>query len=230
MCGRFGFFELKYFIEMLRQLELPFKEAERYHFNPGYNIAPESRVTVLLGDDESCLLTNARWGLIPRWSEQIPKVRPVNARAESLDVKPYFRHSLERNHCLVPASGFYEWRQLSGGKKQPWYIHRADNSPMAFAGLWETWQPPEAASEPVISCTIVTTKANREMRAIHDRMPVILEQENWKTWLHAANPRNRTLLVPPDDGILELYPVSSKVNNPRYIRKDCIEREDDEAR
>jgi putative SOS response-associated peptidase YedK len=230
MCGRFGFFELKFFIELLRQLELPFEESEGYHFSPGYNIAPASQLTVLLGDHDSSRLTNALWGLIPRWSAQIPEVRPINARAESLSVKPYFRHALEHSHCLVPANGFYEWKQLPDGRKQPWYIHRSDNAPMAFAGLWESWQPPVAELQPVISCTIVTTKANREMGDIHERMPVILEPENWKTWLHAANPRNKTLLVPADEGLLELYPVSSKINSPRYIRKDCIERTDAEDR
>jgi putative SOS response-associated peptidase YedK len=226
MCGRFGFFELKYFIEMLRQFELPFEEAEGYHFSPGYNIAPESEVTVLLGKNERNILSHAHWGIIPHWSRTIPKVRPINARAESIAVKPYFRHAFQHNHCLIPASGFYEWKQLPAGGKQPWFIHRRDSSPMAFAGLWDSWQPPEAESSPVISCTIVTTTANREMRDIHDRMPVILEPRNWQTWLDAGNTGNSGLLSPPDDGLLELYPVSKKVNNPRYIRKDCIDRAD----
>ncbi|NTV60405.1 MAG: SOS response-associated peptidase [Chlorobiaceae bacterium] len=224
MCGRFGFFELRFFIEMLRQLELPFEEADAYQFSPSYNIAPENQVTVLAGNRQGALLANARWGLIPHWSKGIPKVRPINARAETLAVKPYFRHLLNRHHCIIPASGFYEWNMSPSGKKQPWYIHRSDNSLMAFAGLWDTWIPPEAESKPVTSCTIVTTKANRKMRDIHDRMPVILEPENWKVWLEAANTGNRSLLVPPGESLLDRYPVSSKVNSPRYIRKDCMER------
>jgi putative SOS response-associated peptidase YedK len=224
MCGRFGFFELKYFIELLRQLELPFEEAQDYHFSPGYNITPESSITTLLGRRDKAVFTNAKWGLIPHWSKDLPKIRPINARAESLAKKPYFRHVLHHNHCLIPASGFYEWKQSISGRKQPWYIHRKDNSPLAFAGLWEEWQPPGTPDEPVISCTIITTQANREMKSVHDRMPVILQPDDWNVWLDAQNTRNTTLLAPSKDGTLELYPVSPKVNNPQYIRKDCIER------
>ncbi len=229
MCGRFGFFELKYFIEQLRQLDLPFEEDDGFHFNPGFNIAPGSRIAILKGNHDSNVFANAGWGLVPHWSEHLPKVRPINARAESIAVKPYFRHALNRNHCLVPASGFYEWKESPGGKKLPWYVHRADNKPMAFAGLWESWTPADNASEALHTCTIITTTANREMRAIHQRMPVILEPDTWRIWLDSANQDNRSLLVTPEDEILDLYPVSTKVNNPRYISKDCIERVNDET-
>jgi len=228
MCGRFGFFELRYFLDRLRELELPFEENEHYGFMPGYNIAPESTITVLLGKKGSNVLSNAHWGLIPHWAKALPKVRPINARAESLGVKPYFRHMLNHRHCLIPASGFYEWSDMRDAsvKKQPWYIHRADGHPMAFAGLWDTWEPTGREKPAVTSCTIITTAANREMRPIHERMPVILEPETWRLWLEPETGFAEKLLKPAAEGILELYPVSTRMNNPQYIRKDCIEKLD----
>lgn len=228
MCGRFGFFELRYFLDRLRQLELPFEENEHYRFMPGYNIAPESTITVLLGNEGSNVLSNAHWGLIPHWAKALPKVRPINARAESLGVKPYFRHMLNHRHCLIPASGFYEWSAVRDAsvKKQPWYIHRADGHPMAFAGLWDTWEPTGREKPAVTFCSIITTAANREMRPIHERMPVILEPETWRLWLEPETGFAEELLKPAAEGILELYPVSTRMNNPQYIRKDCIEKLD----
>ncbi|NTU44495.1 MAG: SOS response-associated peptidase [Chlorobiaceae bacterium] len=225
MCGRFGFFELKFFIEQLRQLELPFEEEEGFAFHPGYNIAPESNIVNLIGDGGCYALTEAHWGLIPHWAREMPKIRPINARSESLALKPYFRHILNRHHCLIPASGFYEWKRSGGAKKQPYYIHRKDGKPMAFAGLWESWQPVDAAAPPVRSCTIITTRANHQMAPVHDRMPVILEPENWRKWLQAGKPGAEILLEPSAEGTLDIYPVSTRVNNPQYIRRDCIEHE-----
>ncbi len=245
MCGRFGFFELRYFLDQLRQLELPFEEEEHYGFMPGYNIAPDNTVTVLLGDEGVNVLANAHWGLVPHWAETIPKIRPVNARAESLGTKPYFRHMLNRRHCLIPASGFYEWSAArdaspkssamrdaspkssrmrdASDNKQPWYIHRADKRPMALAGLWDRWQPKDEKKPPLTSCAIITTEANADMQSIHERMPVILEQESWQEWLDADGKAATCLLRPAADGIIESYRVSRKINNPQYIRKDCIE-------
>jgi len=247
MCGRFAFFELLRFLDELRETAFPYVRDEHYRFMPGYNIAPESTITVLLGGDEGQnVLSNAHWGVIPHWAESMPKVRPINARAESLGTKPYFRHMLNRRHCLIPASGFYEWSAERNGSvknewsvvrngsdkssdtrdasaKQPWFIHRADGRPMALAGLWDRWQPPDPEKPPLASCTIVTTAANRQMRAVHDRMPVILEPESWRLWLEPEKSAAVGLLKPAAEGILELYRVSRKINNPQYIRKDCIE-------
>jgi putative SOS response-associated peptidase YedK len=227
MCGRFGFFELIYFIEKLRQLELPFEEVVNVRLPARYNIAPDTDIIALLGDHGHDHLGTARWGLIPHWAKELPKVRPINARAETLAVKPYFRHMLHRHHCIIPASGFYEWQRSAGRKKQPYYIHRSDGTPMAFAGLWETWQPLETGASPLVSCTIITTEANRIMKPIHDRMPVILEPGDWKEWLEAGPYDATKLLVPSGDDKLEIYPVSTKVNNPRYIRSDVIEKAED---
>ena len=224
MCGRFGFFELKYFIDKLRQLELPFEEYASIRIPGRYNITLDTDIIALLGDHGRYNLGMARWGMIPHWAKELPKVRPINARAETLALKPYFRHMLHRNHCIIPASGFYEWQRTAGTKKQPYYIHRSDGTPMAFAGLWDTWQPQDKGAPPVVSCTIITTEANHIMKPVHDRMPVILEPEHWKQWLEAGTSNATKLLVPSGDDKLDIYPVSTKVNNPQYIRSDCIEQ------
>ncbi|HWQ25434.1 MAG TPA: SOS response-associated peptidase [Chlorobaculum sp.] len=225
MCGRFGFFELSQFIEQLRQLSLPFEEAEGFSYRQSWNIAPESPVVALLGDHGRYMLGIARWGLIPHWANSMPKVRPINARADSLAAKPFFRHMLNRHHCIVPASGFYEWKSVAGATREPWYIRRRDGQPMAMAGLWDEWQPRHGpSSPPIVSCTIITTEANPEMKPIHSRMPVILEQKEWNSWLESGNPSAMELLDAADEGALELYPVSTRVNNPRNNDMGCTVR------
>lgn len=226
MCGRFGFFELGLFIEQLRQLKLPFDEAPGFAYRQSWNIAPESRVVTLLGDHDRYTLGLAYWGLIPRWSERMPKIRPINARAEGIASKPYFRHMLNRHHCVIPASGFFEWKAAGGPRKEAWYVHRRDGKPMALAGLWDEWRDPESDRQEIVTCTIVTTGANRDMSSVHDRMPVILEPGEWKTWLESGNPDATALLKPAGEGILELYRVSTAVNNPRNDDSSCIEREE----
>ncbi|NTU58196.1 MAG: SOS response-associated peptidase [Chlorobiaceae bacterium] len=222
MCGRFGFFELSHFIEQLRQLALPFEEAPGFSYRQSWNIVPESPVVALLGDHGHYTLGIARWGLIPQWASAMPKVRPINARSDSLAAKPFFRHMLNRHHCIVPASGFYEWKNITDAPKEPWFIHRKDGRPMAFAGLWDQWQQPGSTSPPMVSCTIITTDANREMKPVHSRMPVILEENEWKQWLESGNPHALDLLDPANNGSLDLHPVSTKVNNPRNNDANCI--------
>ena len=221
MCGRFVFVELKDFIRQLHQYELPFVEEQEIDFSANYNIAPDTDIVVLLGDQSKYTLTFAHWGVIPHWAKSMPKVRPINARAETLAIRPYFRHMLQRTHCIIPASGFYEWKQTAQSKKQPYYIHRADGKPIAFAGLWDIWKSDESAA-PIVSCTLITTDANSEMKFVHNRMPVILEPEHWKEWLNASKPEAGKLLKPSKDGALTLYSVSTKVNNPKNSQHDCI--------
>ncbi len=156
--------------------------------------------------------------------QELPKIRPINARAESLVSKPYYRHLVGRNHCLIPASGFYEWECIEVKKKQPYYIHRADGLPMAFVGLWDTWKPKNKEELAITTCTIITTEANERIATLHNRMPVILEPENWKTWFEADPLNLSKMLVPADNGILDMYPVSTKVNNAHYQGSNCIER------
>jgi putative SOS response-associated peptidase YedK len=229
MCGRFVFFELDHFIEELRKFDIPFTVARNFSYAASYNIAPQSDIVTLLGDHERYTLSSAHWGLIPEWAAELPAVRPINARSESLAVKPYFRHMLNRHHCLIPSSGFYEWKRVAGSKKQPFYIHRKDGMPIAFAGLWDSWRQEKSGTPPLVSCAIITTGANNDMMPVHDRMPVILEPGQWRLWLESGKPGATSLLNPLREGLLDIYPVSTRVNNPQYVRRDCISRAEEEG-
>jgi putative SOS response-associated peptidase YedK len=142
----------------------------------------------------------------------------INARAEGIGEKNAYKRALRKRRCIVPADGFYEWRKTAGEKqKQPFYIHRADSEPLAFAGLWEEWRDPN--SESVLrSTTIITTTPNELMSTIHDRMPVILPPTAWDEWLDPGNADLDTLgklLVPAPDGLLVMHAVSRDVGNVR---------------
>ena len=142
-------------------------------------------------------------------------MRPTRWSSNTTD-KPSFRNAFKYHRCLIPASGFYEWKAQQG-IKQPWYISLKSGEPMAFAGLWETWHPPEQSEEGdiVTSCCIITTSANSLMEPIHDRMPVILDPEQWETWLsrqeHQAG--NLLPLIRSHESVtMQAWPVTREVN------------------
>ena len=173
----------------------------------------------MLGKRELAFL---HWGLIPSWAED-PEIsnRMINASSETAAGKPSFGSAFCKRRCLIPAGGFYEW-QKTGGKKQPYFIHRADGKPFAFAGLWDHW---EGGGEVIESCTILTTEANELMRPIHDRMPVILAAEDHGRWLDPKNDKPEAvqplLRLYPSEA-LAAYPVTPLVNNPRNDKLECI--------
>lgn len=194
---------------------------------PRWNVAPTVDVyAVAEGSDGERRLGSFRWGLVP-WFADDPRggAKMINARAESVADKPAFRRALERRRCLVPADGFYEWLR-TGSEKLPHLFTAADGSVLAFAGLWEVWRPKdEPDAEPLRTCTIITTGANRTMRPIHDRMPVVLTPDTWNRWLDRAPARGTDLadlLVPPPDDLLVCRPVSTKVNNVRNEGADLL--------
>jgi putative SOS response-associated peptidase YedK len=181
------------------------------------------------------VLSRLRWGLVPSWAKEV-KIgdRMINARAETVASKPAYRRAFANKRCLIPADGFYEWKAgtAAGGdkkpRKQPYFIHRKDGEPLAFAGLWEVWKVPDDRPDNekdlggddgwLRSCVIVTTTANELMAPIHNRMPVILPESAWERWLDPDEHDVDTLaelLVPADDALLEAYPVSTEVNNAR---------------
>ena len=147
---------------------------------PRYNIAPTQKApVVLVGHDGQPVMDELRWGLIPSWAKDVSAgVRAINARAETIAEKPTFRDAFRKRRCLVPASGFYEWRR-DGKTKTPYYF-TSRKDPIVFAGLWEQWTD---GAETIHSFTIITTEANGLMAPIHDRMPVILQRGDWWTWL-----------------------------------------------
>jgi putative SOS response-associated peptidase YedK len=251
MCGRFtlrtpvpvltGQFDLE--VSADRQLEL---------FEPRYNIAPTQEIVVVRADPASGrrMASMMRWGLVPSWSKEGTKGRPmINARAETLGEKPAFRTAYRCRRCLIPADGFYEWQQPAGGrgKKQPFYIHRRDHGPFAFAGLWEKWRlrPTRNAAEhepspspslkgrgteeeqlTIESCAIVTTASTGALRELHDRMPVILAPNDYAPWLDPALEDCASLahlLQPGGEDQLIAEPVSTRVNRVTEVEDpECI--------
>ena len=218
---------------------------------PRYNIAPTITVPVVRlrraapadgAEDAEHLPTEEpvreiepmRWGLVPSWAKDMSVGnRMFNARAESVPDKPAFRRALERRRCLVPASGYYEWRKTGTGKKavkQPFYLTPAHGSVMAFAGLWEYWKPAdqEEESSGVVSMTILTTEAVGETATIHDRMPLVLAASEWAAWLDPATDP-LPLLSPPSPELvaeLELRPVGPEVGNVANDRPELTDRVD----
>jgi putative SOS response-associated peptidase YedK len=219
MCGRYALHSLPEIVA------LQFGLTEPPEFESHYNIAPTSNVLVIESRrDGQPVATTMRWGLIPSWAKDASiGNRLANARAETVTEKPAFRSAFRRRRCLIPASGFYEWKPVAG-RKQPYYIRPADDGLFALAGLYETWSSPEGLLH---SCTVLTTDANALMGQIHDRMPVIVAPEDYRRWL---DPGNTTaaglgkLLVPYPAEYMLAYPVSTRVNNARNEDSGLIDR------
>lgn len=183
---------------------------------PRYNIAPTYDVLACRAMPAGKELALLHWGLIPAWAED-NKIgyRTINARAETVAVKPAYRSAFQHRRCLIAADGFYEWRP-GKPRKQPYYIRMKEGKPFAFAGLWERWEPEGA--EAVDSCTIIVTTANDLVSQIHDRMPVLLAPQDYELWLdpEVHDPEKViSLLKPYPENEMEAYPVSFSVNSPK---------------
>jgi len=189
-----------------------------------FNVAPGNEMPVIVGG-ETHELALMKWGLVPHWTKDLKgSPHPINARAEGIAEKPMFRQLLKNNRCLVPATGFYEWKK-EGTRKIPFYFHRNDDAIFAFAGLYDTWQSP--LGEVIRTYTIITMEANELMAPIHNRMPVILTKENEDPWISRSplTPEAMgTILVPYRAGDLEVYTVSTRVNSPSTDDEALIAR------
>lgn len=220
MCGRYS---LTTAPEALRRL---FDFVAGSNLEPRYNIAPTQPAPVvrMMAEGAARELAMPRWGLIPSWAKDASiGNRTINARSETVAEKPSFRSAFRQRRCLVPADGFYEWRR-EGGIKQPYRIGMKDGGAFAFAGLWERWLGADDG-EAVDSFTILTTEANRKLRPIHPRMPVILAPESYETWLDTSPEtveRALAVLRPFADQPMAFYRVSTRVNNPRNDDPDCL--------
>lgn len=195
--------------------------------DPSWNVAPTDPVYAAAENREHLRqLGTYQWGLVPYWAKDAKGgARMINARAETLTSK--FRRTFERRRCLLPADGFYEWQKLDDGTKQPWFIHRADGAPMVFGGLWEVWKPEGATDddEPLRTCSIITTAANELLARIHDRMPLVLNPQDFDRWLDrdlTDTDRLADLLVPGDPRSFDLYEVSTQVNSVRNNHGDLV--------
>jgi putative SOS response-associated peptidase YedK len=194
-----------------------------------YNVAPTNDVYAVYETGGVRRVDSFHWGFVPHWAKD-PSVgsRMINARAETIATKNAFKPSLRKRRCIVPADGFYEWKKIPGQKtKQPMFIHRGDDEPLAFAGLWTIWR--DAEGDELHSCTIITTSANEDVADVHDRMPVILGPDDWGTWLDEGNDDIDTLgklLVPAPPRLIRMHPVSTEVNNVRNKGGHLIEQVD----
>lgn len=215
MCGRFS-------------VSLPPDEVARYfqirgplpNFPPRYNLAPTQDAPVVRfnAEEGKRQLDLLRWGLIPSWAKD-PKIgsQCINARAETMATKPAFKQAFAKGRrCIVPASGFFEWKKTAAGK-QPMYITLKSGAPISFAGLWENWKDPEGNW--LRSFTIITGEPNELVAPIHNRMPVILRPEDYAIWL-GEKPSDADGLqaacapYPAED--MRACPISTRVNSPRH--------------
>lgn len=215
MCGRFT-------------LHMPWSELvklyrihdDRRNLRPRYNIAPTRDVLAVrlnaAGEREA---VNLRWGLLPFWAnDEKIGYSTINARAETVATKPAFREAFKKRRCLIAADGYYEWKKLEDGSKQPYRIALAPEQPFSFAGLWERWEKQDKVIE---SCTIIVTNANDLTGYIHERMPVILDPADYDRWLDGTV--GQELLWPFSSERMTCYRVSRAVGNVKNTGADLIE-------
>lgn len=219
MCGRFAQVvkheQLKKFTDELRiqsgseQLEL------------NYNLAPSQRVTAVVAKGDLRYFGVFQWGLVPSWMKAPPEKPFINVRSETVMEKPSFKASFLRRRCLIPAAGFYEWRQAD---KQPFFIYPADGGIMLLAGIYDTWEGADGSY--LTTLGIMTTAADASMQDIHHRMPLLPAPEQWDAWLAVDNidPRDlKDLLQPSTAPDLQMHPVSKKVGSPSFNTPACMQ-------
>jgi putative SOS response-associated peptidase YedK len=219
MCGRFdNLIARDAYRGLFKAHRLP-----KSNFPLRYNIAPTDQIPIVRIDprDGEREVVMARWGLIPFWMKEKPKVPHINARVETVDRVPLFRQTFAKRRCLIPATGFYEWQKLEEGK-QPYRFRRKDLQPFAFAGIWEFTR---LAGEEILSAAMIVGEPNPLVAGIHDRMPVMLMPDDYDRWL---DPRSsaaelKALLKPYDPALMEAYAVSRTVNSVKNDTEQCIE-------
>jgi putative SOS response-associated peptidase YedK len=245
MCGRFAVTtDPALLAEKIKAIDESTGAAERAA-EPNYNVAPTTTVATVVtrhsepDDEPTRRVRLMRWGLLPPWVKAGPGGAPdtkgpllINARADKVASSPAFRASAKSKRCLVPMDGWYEWRPNpdAGGKKAaktPFFMYRDDGEPLFMAGLWSVWKPggqPDKAVDPLLSCTIITTDAVGELAEIHHRMPLILAENDWDSWLNPDAGLEAELLAnPPDVRGIDLREISTLVNNVRNNGPELLE-------
>lgn len=226
MCGRYV------------SVSSPEQLAERFavhevrtpSLGPRFNVAPSLDVYAVIERDGQRRLGTLRWGFVPAWSKDPRKgPAPINARLERVADSRMFAPSFARRRCLLPADGFYEWQDRGERRrKQPYHLHRPDGEPLAFAGIFSSWRPPDdEKAEPLFTCAIVTTGAEGEIARIHERMPLMLPERLWSAWLTAEPdeaPRLRETVASLGPPPLVAEPISDRVNNVRNEGPELLER------
>lgn len=211
MCGRYNLIHTQHLAKRFNVKQAP------KDLKPNYNVAPGQQLPIIVNHGNGNEIEFAKWGLIPVWAKDVNiGYKMINARAETLEEKSTWKRPFHKQRCIVPASGFYEWRKF-GKEKQPFCIHVPSADLVGFAGLYDIWK--DAEGYPIISYTIITTTANKLVEPIHDRMPVILSPEAEDAWLDPAANDNigflEQLLRPYPHNQMNAYPISTEVNKPQ---------------
>lgn len=184
---------------------------------------------VIIDDNGKNQVLIMKWGLVPVWAKDANiGYKLINARAESVFDKPMWKGAVLHKRCLVPSSGFYEWKVVDDKTKQPYFIKPKDQNMFAFAGIYSSWKDSEGHE--LLTFSIMTTEPNKEMAKIHNRMPVILRPEDEDTWLRPSSETRsdiEPLLRPLEDGALEMYTVSRDVNSVKNNDEKLIYHLDD---
>jgi len=221
MCGRFTRY---YTWEQIWRMYNLIPAGSIPNLRSRYNVCPTDPVDVVLSanDGRQLRFEEMRWGLVPHWWNQPLKelkLATFNARAETVETRPFFREAFKSNRCLMPVSGYYEWEDTADGK-QPHYFTARDGSPvLTIAGLWDEWVDPSGSARPLRSCTMIITEANEFVAEVHDRMPELLKPEQFDDWLSGA--MGVEDLRPADNDYLQRQPVSRRVNSSRADDNDA---------
>lgn len=207
MCGRFVITSPP---AALRQI---FGYVEQPNFPPRYNVAPTQPIPVVIVENGARHFRLMRWGLLPAWVKD-PRgfTLLINARSETVLEKAAFKNAIRRRRCLVPADGYYEWQAVDG-RKQPYFIHRADGAPIGFAAVSETWIGPNG--EELDTVAIVTAGTSPDLSVLHDRVPVTIAPSDFERWLDCSDDDTDAaipLMAPPRIGVFAWHPVSRRVN------------------
>ena len=189
---------------------------------PSYNIAPSQAALIVRHRDGAHRADALNWGLVPGWMKDSKKTRPINARAETIHEKPMFRDAFRRQRCLVLCDGYYEWKKLANGRKQPYHLSRADGSPFTLAGLWS--QHMHLATGSIETFCVITTDASPGVSRVHSRMPVILPRAVQEVWLDPEVSKTDAVmdLLTADEVDLSICPVSTFVNSPANNSARCV--------
>jgi putative SOS response-associated peptidase YedK len=221
MCGRYRLTAKE------RYLRDHFGLDVRPVWSPHWNIAPTQMIPTIRQHpkEPTRIFSLMRWGLIPYWAKD-PSIglKTINAMSETAAVKPAFRDAFKYRRCLVPADGFYEWSKIGPKQKQAYNFGTLDGSVFAFAGLWDRWRQPD--NTVIESCVILTTPPNLLVAEVHDRMPAMLQEEDYDRWLDPGitDPeRVADCLKPFDPKLMKRYPVSSRVNRTENDDQECAQ-------
>jgi len=216
MCGRYTLRTSPVTVATLFDVSVP-------SWNPRYNIAPTQQAPVIRANASGGFeLATPRWGLVPSWSKDRKRAASmINARGETVASKPSFRSAFRNRRCLALADGYYEWR-LSQSGKQPFHATPVDSEFWCFAAIWESWRDPDT-DEGIETFSIITTTATDVLSDLHERMPVILNDDNYKTWLLNDDVDSLENLLAPYDGKVDVNEANTYVNNARNEGPECLE-------